>query len=96
MTTSDCGAEISSHRLGCVEAASIKLFDVCILNRPDNVTRIIGTIGFTNTFHGCTTHSTEAPTIDIALGIVGKTCYVASVETSEIELVEIATSHRNW
>ena len=96
MTISNGSTKVSGHRSGSIKTSSIELFDISILYLPSDITCIVGTVSFSDTLHGSTTHNAEASTIDIALSIVSVTGNVATIEAREIEFVIITTSHRNW
>ena len=96
MAVDDSGAEVARNRFICIEAASIELLDVGILDEPGDVAGVAATIGFANALHGCTADGAEATAIDVALSIV---CVIVEanigyIKSREVELIEIATSNR--
>ena len=96
MAVCDGSTKITRYRLICIEATSIELLDISILYLPSNITGVIGTISFTYALHSSATDGAKAAAVDVALSVVVLIANVTTIKTCKVELVIIATRHRNW
>ncbi len=94
MSAVDDGVEITLRRFVGVETASIEFLYVGIVDNPSDVT-ICMIFGVAYTVHSCARHNTETSAGDVTLGIVVADSDIGTVETREVELVEVTACNRH-